>query len=59
MRFFALQARKNRLIIENKRSGSERGVVDPETGELHVVTAQPFPSPEDSKRFYDQAYEVT
>ena len=53
------QARKNRLLVDKKDAPESVGV-DPESGEeIPVVTAQPFPSDDDRKRFYDQAYEVS
>ena len=56
-----VQARKNRLLFEKKSNPDAAEAIDPETGErMAVVTAQPlpFPSPEEMKSFYDQAYKV-
>ena len=56
-----VQARKNRLLFEKKSNPDAAEAIDPETGErMAVVTAQPlpFPSPEERKGFYDQAYKV-
>ncbi|CAM9446369.1 unnamed protein product, partial [Laminaria digitata] len=55
----ARKARKNRLSLEKKGDPEVFEAIDPETGErMPVVTAQPFPSPEDRKTFYDQAYQA-
>eukprot|EP00904_Undaria_pinnatifida_P009518 jgi/Undpi1/5697/HiC_scaffold_2.g00971.m1 len=54
----AEMARTNRLAFERNLHGSDLKDTDPESGEIHVVTVQPFPSAEERKVFYDQAYEA-
>eukprot|EP00904_Undaria_pinnatifida_P009517 jgi/Undpi1/5696/HiC_scaffold_2.g00970.m1 len=57
----ARKARKNRLTLHKKEEPEEEEAIDPETGErMAVVTAQPIGSPtrEDTKFFYDQAYQA-